>query len=268
MDFDLGGYLGTQMNDYINEHYLKNYMLYQLCEDFNRYAQKLKFDIHPRIDELSEMAISSLFIKILNSYQAIIILYRYGLSSQAKSITRISLETLFVLKAIAIDKKHAQVLLDMDSKKIEKFIRKVKVNEDNIFDGIQSKVDLASLESLSQKNKDNHIEIPKVETWAKLSGLTNLYHTMYAVFCDDIHIDIRNLEQYVTVDSAGDIIGLSCLPNTADISNVLLDSLYILSEAIASLNRVFGVGDIKDLEAFEIRALNLREVYKKNNASS
>lgn len=260
MNFDTEGYLSLQMDNFVNDITSENKEIFNLCEDLNRYAQILKFDIHADTSELSQILIVGLFAKILNSYQATIILSRYGLCSQAKSINRISLEALFVLRAIASDNSLAKVLIGSDSKAMEKTLRKVTSNKDNIFDNILSEVDISDLGPLIQKNKDEDNNILRVEKWAELGGLTNLYLTMYSELSNDVHIEIRNLSQYLTTDSSGIINGISDLLDTTNIPIVLLDSITILSNAIESLHNVFNVGDDIIFESIEMQALKLCKV--------
>lgn len=257
MNFDTEGYLSLQMDDFVNDITSKNKEIFNLSEDLNRYAQTLKFDIHADTSESSQILIVGLFAKILNSYQATIILSRYGLCSQANSINRVSLEALFVLRAIESDKSLAKVLIGGDSKNMEKILRKVTSNKDNVFDNIQSEVDVSDLAPLVQKNKDEDNNILKVEKWAELGGLTNLYLTMYSELSSDVHIEIRNISQYLTTNSSGIINGISDLPDTTNIPIVLLDSIIILSNAIESLHNVFNVGDDSVFEAIEMQALKL-----------
>ena len=257
MDFDTEGYLSLQMDNFINDITYKNKEIFNLCEDLNRYAQTLKFDIHTDKSKLSQVLIVGLFVKILNSYQAAIILSRYGLCSQANSINRVSLEALFVLRAIESDNSLAKVLIGEDSKNMEKILRKVTSNKDSVFDNIQSEVDVSDLEPLVQKNKDEDNNILKVEKWAELSGLTNLYLTMYSELSNDVHVEIRNLSQYLTTDSSGIINGISDLPDTTNIPIILLDSLVILSSALESIHTVFSIGNFTIFKDIEMQILKL-----------
>lgn len=265
MDFTSEGYLGTQISDFIRENHLENLSFYELSEDINRYAQKLKLDIHLPNPEISQMATIALFIKILNSYQSIIILYQYGLSSQAKSIIRISLESLFVLKAIALDKSKVQLLIDTYSKETELKLSKIMNPKYKVFDSIRDQMDTATLNALKQKNKVDKIKKLKFSEWAELSNLTAMYNTMYSELSEDVHNDIVNLEQYAMVDSSGGV-KFSCVPNNTDVSRDLLWSITILLLALESLHSVLGVGKIEDLEAFDKRAMQLRDTYRTSNS--
>lgn len=66
MNFDTEGYLSLQMDNFVNDITSKNKEIFNLCEDLNRYAQTLKFDIHADTSELSQILILGLFAKILN----------------------------------------------------------------------------------------------------------------------------------------------------------------------------------------------------------
>ena len=104
MSFDTEGFLGNQASEIIKENYESHKDIFELCEEINLYAQSVKDDFKIYQDDMQGILATTLFSKILNTFQAVVILYKYGLNSQSKMLTRVELESLFTLKSTIKDK--------------------------------------------------------------------------------------------------------------------------------------------------------------------
>lgn len=110
MSFDEYGFLGDYGNEIVEYNYENHVEIFKICEEINSYAQNIKYAFKINEYDIQGLLAISLFGKVLNTFQAAVILYKYGLNSQSKMITRVQLESLFILKSIVKDKQNIDKL--------------------------------------------------------------------------------------------------------------------------------------------------------------
>jgi hypothetical protein len=95
---NLNGYLGPEINVSKKKIYDHNKALFDLCIEINQFCQIFKYEL--KVDENDNIGIVAtlLFFKLLDTYQSVILLYQYGLDTQARIVNRTILEGLWVLK--------------------------------------------------------------------------------------------------------------------------------------------------------------------------
>lgn len=238
MDFESQGYLGAEIVHYARENVSTNIDVFNFSEKLNRFLQKIKYEININNKSIADLVIATLFARMNNTYQAIIILYRYGLHSQAKSLIRNNLEALFVLKAICKNPTNVSLLIENDSKNRKRIYN--KFTDKNNFINMQNKVNYEdTLDALKKELPSHNVLETHISEWANLAELAHLYATYYSFYSSEIHVDIRNLEQYASFDTKKNVSDLNDLPNTTTIKQDLLFSVSLIFEELVSINEYF-----------------------------
>ncbi len=120
------GFLGTEINNWIPRIREAHPEFFQLVNDLNTYCQKsmFQFDVHNR--DKQELLVSTLFIRILENYQAAILLAERRSLPPSRSLARIIIDALFVLCAISKNEKYADEFIHEDQISRRKFLNKYR----------------------------------------------------------------------------------------------------------------------------------------------
>jgi len=251
MSFDENGFLGKQIHDIINGNYENHSDLFLLCEEINRFAQSIKYKFNINSEDMRGIIAASLFIKVHNAFQGSVIMYKYGLDTEAKVIIRTALESLFALKAVVKIENFYKQLIESDRKKREKTLRRIKENPYGVFDNLQSESVLDELDKLTLENRNKKIKIFEPKDLALLSESYVEYYYAYNILCNDAHTDIRAMEKYLIIKENEEIDAFDSLPSTKDIERVLFTASYILSKALICMNEYCKLSlddDLKNIE--------------------
>jgi hypothetical protein len=252
MSFDKFGFLSKDMKNISEVHYKEHKQIFDVCYKMNSFAQTLKSEMEIDPNNCRQVIASCFFIKIMNGFQAIILLFLQGLETEAKIITRTILESLFVLKAIADDKEEVRSFIDTDKKKKEKLLKNIFVNDnENIYITLKEKLTEKMLDELKQSNKKECIKDIQVYEWAKKANLLEYYRYVYVALSFEVHPDVRNLGKHLILDDNQKITEINCTPNTVDIFNTLVTACSLLIITINCLCKIFSLNYEKELEEFD-----------------
>lgn len=243
MPFNKKGLLGEDVNEIIKENYEQYKDIFKLSEEINMYAQEITYLLNINSKDTQGVVAGSLFIKILNTFQSVVILYKIGLDSQCKILTRAVLENLFVLKCIVKDKMYLEMLINSDNKKREQLLNNIKSNPYGVFDNLINEIDIHELDELSRKNHRNKIESISTKQWAEMAESYHEYYYAYKYLCNDVHVDLRNMEQYIKVDKDGNIDEFIMLPDIKDIKIILC---YTANDAM--IEAIMCIGNYSNIE--------------------
>lgn len=196
MPFETKGVLGEQVNEIIKENYKLYKDIFELSEEVNMYSQEITYLLNIKSNDTQGIVSTVLFIKILNTFQSIIILYKIGLESQCKALTRSALESLFVLKCITKDVKYLELLVNSEKKSRERLLTNIKKNPCGVFNDLINQIDIDELIELARNNHKNNIDIIQPKQWSEMSNSHYYYYYyVYSHLCKDVHIDLGNMEQ-------------------------------------------------------------------------
>lgn len=258
MPFDEHGFLGKQIIDIANQNYEENKKVFDNCYDLNKLAYAIKLQLSIHIEDGQEVVSSCLFVKILNGFQAATILYKYGLESEAKIITRTILEAVFILKAIADNPEEVVAFVNTDKKKRETLLKLIhEKDKNNVMQSLKASLNKEMYEELKKENKKEKVKSIEVFEWAEKAGLETYHKYAYTCLNADVHTDIRNLEKHLILDESRNILGISCIPSTREIDGTLFTACCALLIALDSLVNIFSLDYEKEINDLHGRIVKL-----------
>ena len=254
MSFDKHGFLGNQINEVMKDIYDSHKDLFDYCYELNDFAYKINSHTKIHKDNGLEVIGSSLHIKILNGFQATVILSKRGLDVEAKIITRTILEALFVLKSITENPEEVITLVNTDKKNRENLLKLIfEKDSKNIYGDIKARLDTDMLEELKRENKDEGVDEVKIYQWAQKADLEVYHKYAYTHLNSYVHTDIRNLERYLQLDENRNIIGIDCIPSSKDIKVTLFTASNVLLFSLNCMCKIFSFDYGLELKAYEDR---------------
>jgi len=211
----------------------------------------LSAEVPKMIDVYNEHAIqvvtSCLFIKILNTTRAILLLFENNLLSEVHVLLRHQMEAMFVLKACYEDKEFLQEYINSDTLCRLKLGNVISQKPD-IF-SMKKEYDVERIKRLKDELKsivdENGIREIKIEELARRAKLTSYYDTAYRVLSNIVHVGVKSLDDYLVLDDNGKVKKLSIYPYQEDIPTLFISAIEINLIAIKCIANVFEI-NIKD----------------------
>jgi hypothetical protein len=245
---NLNGYLGKEIQKAKADIYTINKKLFDLCREINQFCQIFKYEI--KVEEKNHIGVISalLFYKLLDTYQAVVLLYNYGLDTQARTLNRTILEGLWVLKNLYKNPDDTLRLLIEDEyyKKITT-LYDIQNNHDCFYEFI-IKSNILDVEKELKKITDNMKKhgIKKtrkinVKEMALKSDSAIEYYYIYKLLCRDVHIDTGQLANYFIHDKKGTVMGFDDNPSTNNIEAVLITSSDLILKAVLFVSKILNL---------------------------
>ena len=107
MDFNEKGFLGTAIDEFSKSVQIQYAKFFQLSHQINELAHATKFELQVHNRDPQEYLAATLFLRLLNGFEATVILGAKGLLFEAKVVLRSVIETLFILKLLCKEETFA-----------------------------------------------------------------------------------------------------------------------------------------------------------------
>jgi hypothetical protein len=249
MHLDKYGFLGKEAEKIAMQITEKHNEFFSLCHDINNFAQELKFKFEVNNQDGQKVIATCLFIRVLEGFQAAIILTGRGLTLDAKVLIRAVLEALILLKICCEDKEFISEFIKSDDVRRLKIMNVTRKYRGQLFSLVKEYATEEVVSDLKSKiNKENIREL-QIEDLAKRAGLPIYYDTVYRLFSDNVHTSPRSLEKYVATNEKGDINEFchgpddrDCRENLWNLANLLLIALQSTC-SLFCLNEDTTIGD-------------------------
>ena len=206
----------------------------ELLYDINRSAVGLQHSIHIHRDRLDEAYGAVLFARTIASVQASALLLELGLPSQARTVLRSALETLFPLCAVAKEPTLAAELVashDADRRTVADRVRRWQ--NPALREAIATQVSDVELDTMlaSRARPLNQYDL------AKRADMEDWYLTIYTLLSFAAHGAISDLESHAVVDANGEVVEFKSEPDLAEQQTVWAWAAEVELAAMRSLSR-------------------------------
>src|SRR5690554_6722731 len=254
---NLNGYLGLEINKTKSKIYENNKALFDLCIEINQFCQIFKYELKVDDDDNIGIVSTLLLFKLLDTYQTVILLYKYGLDTQARIVNRTILEGLWVLKNLYLypDKTFQLLIEDEYFKKIN-MLYDIKNNHDYFYEYI-TKNNIINVEEEMKKIKKNmekfgikKVRKINVKEMALKSHSELEYYYVYKLLCRDVHVDTGQLTNYFMSGVDGKIEGFDDSPSTKNIEEVLITSSDLILKAVIYLSKILNIDKKEEIKYY------------------
>ena len=265
MSVDYYGYLGKDIGKY-KEEYFKNYKeIFILYEEINHFLQKIKFKFQVRDNDIQDMTIVPLFIKSLETFQAIYILLRNYIFNDALNLTRILFEGMVNLGYCVKGKNECKQYVVKEIKNKIKIINAAKQHPTEfpkeLFQGKplgDRKKELE--EELIEMGKPKNISI---EHMARELNLGNLYQVFYRIVSNEAHSNPESLYKYCKIGEDGYIKEFYFGPKIEENKiSVIFTSIEIMLTICEFLSDYFNIPKKEDYLKLSKKEKRIGEKYK------
>ncbi len=238
------GFLSKDVEKYKENHRKKNKRIFQLCETLNRFSHSIMWKIKVTNEYLPGILSACAYVRVMSNFQSIIILAEYGLINEAKIILRSLVEGMFLMVAITKEKEYSRKIVEQDILEREKTCKAIRRN---IIAGIH-KLEEPTLDEIEKQIEDLKIEI-KEKCIKKINkrdlsiaaGLESYYDTIYHLLSGTVHINPRDLEQYLDLTEERKIREIKWGPEIEEIEDILFSTVEIMVSVLESISNMFEI---------------------------
>jgi hypothetical protein len=234
MSFETEGFLSEEAADWMRSNVERHRGLFLHLEVVIRSSYKFlglsKFNNRNK----QHVFTSALFLRSLNSLQALYFLAQRGFVSDVQATARNLIEVQFRISAVTHDALTVNFLvLDQERrrrKKLMTFISgSIPVPADSKADDLQRRKDqfdqeIASIEQGifklrpdAKTDTGGHIILPNIRELAKIAKLESSYEMYYDLLCEAVHTSTSHLENTTTFDENYTVQGFQYKPTEQDL---------------------------------------------------
>lgn len=256
----MGFFMGTSNNDFYEKGFMGKSIheftgaVLKQYEQFFTAATKLvelgygiMMSLQPKDNNLQQILVASVLIRVLNGFQSVIILSRYGLIFDAKVVLRGQLESLFILKLLVVDKSFVKEYIDSDLNRRLLWMNVARGSKAPHFDRLRKHATDQVIADLKKEIATKNAKELNIEQIARRAGLGVEYDTDYRLLCEETHTLPRSL-QNLTVLDRGVPAELDPNPSNRELSYVLFASIRATHLALEAVTNFFGVDKSRELK--------------------
>jgi len=260
------GYLSNQITYWIKKNWNQNSRWFNLCKEINRFSHTTMFKMIVHNKCKLELMVALLYIRSMSNFQGVIIMAERGMVNEAKTLLRCLLECGFAVVAIDKDKTIVdRLILDDRIQQLEK----LKAMKRNIENGVPLPKDTFSIDEIKTFIKDVKSEIKKsnikkftTRDLAEIAGLITTYDSAYKVLSGTIHVNVRDLEQYLELNEKGEIKQLLSEQDVKEIGMILLGASEIILKILESISNIFSLSYDKTWDRILKEFNKLSSIYR------
>ncbi len=248
---DKEGFLSGEIHKSIAYYREKHKEIFDISHVLNRECVLLINNSKIDWENQSRLVIQALFLKVLEKYQAIIILLERGMTSSAKVLARAIFETTFIIVALTKDPGLLKNYIDQHHDRYKKALKSALQFKSSALKKAMKEIDVEKryLEKKAEL-KDKELEILAPKTWAKLAGLDDFYNLYYVKYSNATHSNISALDDHV--DKLEETWNLAFGPSDNDLYEMLKGCTYSIlncASCCAEINNLNIDDQLKKLEA-------------------
>jgi len=239
------GFLSNQISQWIEKHRGENKLCFELCEKINEFSHSTMCDMVIHNMYLPEIIVSSLYVRAMSNFQGIVIMAERGMINEAKVLLRCLLECMFAIVAIDKDKNIVKQFVLEDLLQRRDYLKAYKRNRDK---GIAQSGGAPSKEKIDKllKEINNQIKINSVKKMttrdlAEKAGFITTYDSAYKLLSGTIHVNTRDLEQYLKINEIGEIKKILWGPDTKEIDFILFNAAESMIFVLNAISRLFSI---------------------------
>ena len=239
------GFLSNQITYLIKKNWNQNSKWFNLCKEINIFSHTTMFNMIVHNKCKLELMVALLYIRSMSNFQGVIIMAERGMVNEAKTLLRCLLECEFAVVAIDKDKTIVDRLILDD--RIQQ-LGKLNAIKRNIENGVPLPKDTFSIDEINIFIKDVNSEIKKnnikkftTRELAEIAGLITTYDSAYKDLSSTIHVNVRDLEQYLELNKKREIKQLLSEPDVKEIGKILLTALTIILTILESISNRFSL---------------------------
>lgn len=248
---DKNGFLSKDIEGWKAKHRADNSRLFQLAEELNEFAHATMLKLEVASRDPAEVFAACSYVRVMSSFQSIVILSEIGLINEAKIILRTLAETMFAVVAIAKDRDFSRELINqelLDRKRTNTTIKRHLENGGSLFSEVTLDEVEKRIKDLQEEIREKGVKLMYKSDLAKAAGFEDYYDTLYHILCSSVHINVRDLAKYLSIKEDGTIEAINWGPDVREIGDILFPAIEVMVFVLKALHDLFDLEFSDDWE--------------------
>lgn len=267
-DINISGFLSEDIKNFENTMLNKYGDILALYKDFNRHLHDFKFKMHVTNEDIRKIAVTTLFIKALQTYQAIYILSVKGAVSDAESLCRNLYETMVKIEYCCKNDDCFKRYLCTYYHKLLNIINAAIDRQQEFGKGFSDKNRLEEAKDkrrseLKEMGDYSPIQIEEMARQISNADNKNYYIKTYQVFfrstSGEVHSSPSSLEKFVDKDENNEVQSFLWGPRE-DIS-IIFSAVEFMLNIYKTLFQLFNIDGVKEFNSFNAQNMVLFKKY-------
>jgi hypothetical protein len=247
-DFYDKGFLGESIQEFTSSVITRYEQFFAAANKLVELGYAVMMNLKLKNDNLPQVLVATVLIRVLNAFQSVIILSRYGLVFDAKVVLRGQLESLFILKRLSEDESFVTDYIASDLYRRLLWMNVARESKAPHFDRLRKQATDEVIADLKQEIVSRKAKKLDIEQIAERAGLKVEYDTDYRLLCEETHTLPRSL-QNLTVFDKGVPTELDPNPTNRELSYVLFTAIRAMHIALEAVTKFFGVDQSRNLKS-------------------
>lgn len=255
MSFRDKGFLDDALDGWIQKIYDDNKDIFNVCLRLSELMVKIQLELKADVNDIRQLLIACLYIRTVGSCQAVILLLQRGMLKDGTILARALMDAVFRMRAIEVDVKVAVKYIKEDDS-----IRRKLANKYNLLSNDVKETQKSEQLKKLATSLDRHAEL-KSQWFADRAGLSDDYNSMYSLLSNEVHMNVRSIDDLVDRDASDIVLGFKIGPSDSKRQLMLILALAgkygMLS--VESCFNVLELGEHEELRDVPEKLKALRE---------
>ncbi|BAK76683.1 hypothetical protein NH8B_1867 [Pseudogulbenkiania sp. NH8B] len=244
---EMDGFLSEEAEESRRQIQIVYKAAFEAAQQTNSLLMRELRELHIDWNDESKTIVASLFVRSVETYQALIILLERGMVAQGRMLVRTLLETLFAMAAIA---KNPQLKDAYIAKHYDSTIKAINSAKRWKQPNLKGRLEPDKIEELIEHNKaklaESNGRILKINQWAEEAGLSDYYNLFYVENSSAVHSDMLALNDHV-VDGGSDGAQVYFGPSDFGLYHALRTGATAILTAVEALRHAYPSAPGEDI---------------------
>ncbi|WP_378074786.1 DUF5677 domain-containing protein [Chelativorans intermedius] len=241
-EFDSDGFLTHRSSELEGEINTAHHRLFACARHINHDCHELLFSADIRNRDIRAIIVATLFMRLLEHYQAVIVLLNRGMIAPARAALRALVETTFKMRAVATERSAPKAFIAEDLVARKKLINKARNNEYPNLEETRKAISDELVRELEQEILATGAKTLSTEEWSRRADMHDWYITNYALLSKAVHTQVRDLEAYLRIGESCEIEEFHYAPGMDDIPLLILTAAHCLLIGASAFDGEFELG--------------------------
>jgi len=251
MDFNEKGFLGTAIDAFLKSVQLQYARFFQLSYQINELAHATKFELQVHNRDPQEYLAATLFLRLLNGFEATVILGTKGLLFEAKVVLRSVIETLFILKLLCKEETFAFEYLGSSKVQSLKWMNIAHESQDPNFESLRQYATPEVMKALRKEIERHGLKKLEVEPIARRADLQHIYNAQYRLLSEQVHCLPISLDPFMVENQEGGLDSFDWGPKHEGLDFILFTNIQMLFTALVPVTKLFGLDKSDELKKID-----------------
>jgi len=239
--YQQNGFLGEDINVWIDDNRKHHVDLFKQAEKISSDCYSALAKARPHNKDKKELIVSCLFPRTMELFQGTYLLISRGMIPSSNVMLRALIETMFVLVAASKNDEALEAYILNDEVERLKAANKIIEDKTNTFSEVPIEDARRIKAELKKKIEAQKIRKYKTEDFARKAGLHDWYLTVYAVTSQSVHAAVKDMEQYLDIDTNNVVKSIKFVPTDKGTTAILTTACNALNMALNAFLSVLGL---------------------------